>query len=882
MTAGEDGPHAHAAAARHYARAVAENLAGHPARGARQVVLGLTRLGVQRTTEPDELIPAPAEATIALVTRLLATLAKSEVEMTGLDQGLATIARAARWAERSGNRDAQAFLRSQRGLILFRGGRFTEARLELDAAIATMPDTAVEDKWRVLLNRGALLVETGDVRSARGDLARCLQLARRFHISVAEGIALHNLGCLEFIAGDLPRALKLMDAAMHTAATTQEGLGHLDRSRVLLAAGLQREADEALAVATSLLTRERCWQDVAEVELTRAESALLAGDAVSARRLAARARDRFRRHGNDRWRRNAELVLLQADLRHGRPMRRLLPHAERLAAEFDIDGFPLQARTAWLLAAELEQRLGELDRAAALAAEAGMTRSDDPIAVRLHTRYVHARLALATNQVAEARRGLRAGLAELAAYQSQFGGIDVQSASAVHGIRLAELDLAVALRDGAPCAVLAAVERRRAASRRLPAVTPPEDEVTAELLSELRLRVQNLQSRSGAPAAGTEVALERRRVAELQRELRSRSWQTGGTGRSSRPATVAALRDAMTDPQQNLISYLESQGQLHAITVQRRRARLVDLGSAAPVQELAARVRADLDVLASDRVAGGIAAAALASVTRSLAELDHLLLGGLGLPGGRLVIIPTGPLFTLPWSLLPSLRGLPIEVAPSATAWLRAVARRPEPKEPEVVALAGPGLRSAIEEVRAIGTIWPQASVLAGTNAAPGQLRRALATADLVHVAAHGEHQPESPMFSSLHLAGGPAFAYELDQTKRMAPHVILSACDLGQATLRAGEESLGLTSVLLHLGAQCVIAGVCQVNDEVAASVMVRYHRHLAHGLDAAAALAAAALGADTVLPAPFVCFGASWSGRPATAEHDGRQQKLLAGAVV
>jgi CHAT domain-containing protein len=134
----------------------------------------------------------------------------------------------------------------------------------------------------------------------------------------------------------------------------------------------------------------------------------------------------------------------------------------------------------------------------------------------------------------------------------------------------------------------------------------------------------------------------------------------------------------------------------------------------------------------------------------------------------------------------------------------------------------------------------------------------ALASATVVHVAAHGQHQAENPLFSSIRLVDGPLFAYELDHTSQAAEHVVLSACELGQATIRAGDEALGLTSVLLRLGTRSVISGVARVHDDVAAEVMIGYHAALATGVDSAQALAQACTGSST--PAPFVCFGSAW----------------------
>ncbi len=154
--------------------------------------------------------------------------------------------------------------------------------------------------------------------------------------------------------------------------------------------------------------------------------------------------------------------------------------------------------------------------------------------------------------------------------------------------------------------------------------------------------------------------------------------------------------------------------------------------------------------------------------------------------------------------------------------------------------------------------IWPDARLLTGERATTDGLRRALTEADVVHVAAHGTHQQESPLFSSVRVADGPLYAYELDAGDRPAPCVVLSACEAGLSTVRPGDEGLGLTSVLLHLGSRSVLAGVARVRDDVAARVMDQVHVAMARGADSAAALSEAV--AEEAEPAPFVAFGATW----------------------
>ena len=853
-------------------RAVAENLGGHPARGARLVRRGLAKLSAGPESEPGP-DPSAGAARDRMVARLLATLAKSTVETTGLQPGLEVMDRAVRWGRSVPDDQFAAFLASQRGLILFRGGRLRDALGDLDDAVRRIPDEAGADKWRVLLNRGALNVERGDVAAARADLSRSIELARRFGLTQPERISLHNLGCLEFMAGDLPLALRTIDAGIdldrRTGVETQAGIALLDRSRVLLAAGLRTEADETLAQAVAVLSRDRNFSDVGEVELTRGESALLAGDTKAARGQAARARDRFRRHGNDRWRRNAELVLLQADLRAGRPVARLLSPARRLAGEFAAAGFATSARTAWMLAAESAERLGHLDEAHGLARQAGRPRPDDPIGVRLQTRYVLARLDLAAGRRRSARRQLAAGLTDLAAYRAQFGSIELQTASAIHGVRLAELDVSVALAGGQPAQVLAAVERSRAAASRLQPVTPPADEVAAGRLAELRQVSDRLQrARTGQTEAdAAQLSRWQHRAGELQRQLRQHAWLLDGSRRLHQPSSVPAVRTAVAEAAATLVSYVESDGQLHAVVIRDGRMRLGQVGPMRPLLDLVRRVRADLDLLALGRLPEAVAAAARRSLGRELSALDAVLGAPLGRVDqdrqGQVIVVPTEALTPLPWGMLPSLRGRPVVVAPSTTAWLRASQIAPVPSGSPVIALAGPDLSRAEAEIRGIAEHWCGAGgeVCSRPTATGADLSAALAVPGLVHVAAHGTHHQENPLFSAVRLHAGPVFAYEFDPASIAARQVVLSACDLGTASSRVGGEALGLTSVLLHLGVQCVVAGVARVNDETAAAVMTRYHAELARGTDSAQALAAACEADVGGHPAPFVCFGAATS---------------------
>lgn len=799
-------------------------------------------------------------ATAEMAARVWITVAAVQAELRSVDEGLAALAVAETYAEQVADPAVDVLLRCQRGLIELRSGSLGEARRWLDAAAQVIEHGDVNAQSSILLNRGTVALNQGRLDDARGDFQRSAGIAERAGAVMLQFKSLHNLGYVEFLRGDLSRALLLMEEAGRLDLGQEWGVALLDRAQILIEAGLSRAADDVLSRAADIFRRDRLGQDLAEVELERARGALARGEVRSARRFAGAARRRFVRRGSDRWRRAAELVLLQADLADGRSGTRLAAPAERLAAEFDREGLRLHARAARLIRIEALLAAGRSDAAAAALAALPVAGRDDPVTGRLHDHYVRARAEAALGASVAAAARVRRGLGELARYQASFGSIDLRTASAVHGRRLAELDIAVALDGGRPAMVFAAAERARAVSSRLPAVRPPDDAVAADLLAELRQVLEALRAVEQDRAA-SEPLLRKRR--ELERAIVARSWTVSGSGSVDRPASLDVVRAELAQRGRGLVTYVQAGGRLCAIVVGSR-VRVHQLGPAAPVVEQVRRIRADFDVLAHPGLATEMRAAVRTSLDRSLHAVDGALLSPLDV-SGPLVLVSTGTLGQLPWASLPSLRGRSVVVAPSATKWLSSAAVAPSAAV--VAALAGPDLGRGVDEVAAVGSAWPGADVREGSAATAAALVEAMMTADVLHVAAHGVHQPENPLFSSVRMVDGPVFAHELDRNGRAPSHVALSACEVGLATIRPGDEALGLASVLLHLGTRSVIAGVARVGDDVAAETMAAYHAKLARGADSSAALAEALVEADTDVTPPFVNFGAAWAANLETA---------------
>jgi hypothetical protein len=442
----------------------------------------------------------------------------------------------------------------------------------------------------------------------------------------------------------------------------------------------------------------------------------------------------------------------------------------------------------------------------------------------------------------------------LANQQARHHSLDLRTAMAVHGNRLAELDLRIALESGTPRIVFDSVERWRAMSHRRTAVTPPQDPELADLLANLRIVAEEIRRLPGVQIPES----LRRRQRTLERSVREREWHLHGEGRSERYATLSELRPTLAETRTDAISYFVLDERLGAVAVVAGRARVVRLSAWSDVSALLARVRADLDALAGRHLPEPLRQAVSSSLSHDLDQLDRHLLPDVVADAANLLVIPSRTLATVPWSLLPHRVGRPTTVALSGTSWLRG--RGPAVVSPRVAALAGPGLALSGPEVAGVAATWPGGLHVDSEEGSAAELADALVANDLVHIAAHGQHNQDNPLFSSIRMADGPLYAYDVPPEPALAGHIVLSACELGLASPRPGGEVLGLTAALLSIGARCVVSSVSRVDDTTAYETMLRYHRLLAGGLDSPTALAEA-LDGDIDLPAPFVCFGSPWA---------------------
>lgn len=751
---------------------------------------------------------------------------------------------------------------SARGLVLYLARRHAEALDALDRALAAWSSGNERAHCAAFVRRGSIRLALGEVRGAAADYE---EAARRAHLlgrPVLEFMSRHNLGYVRFVQGDLPGALREMDAARTAAGPDiPEGVPHLDRARVLLDAGLLQEARVVIGRAVDELEPLGAGAELADAHLTFATVDMLDGNAVAAGEHAEQARGIAQRAGLTYVALLAELQSVAAASTADPAADRIRDRAVDLAATLGAAGLREEAATAQLLAAEAALHQGDPELA-----RAGLLDYPElphpPVTLRLHRRTVNARIAKATGAVDLALTELAIGLDDLSEFSSALGSPDMQAAAAVHGLVPAQLGVGLAVDSGDPALVLQWLERSRAVSSRLPPVTPPDDPELADLLSQVRL----LTDRRRELRAGgrTDPALTDR-IAELHGRIRGRTWTVSGHGSPDRPIGLAEVQALLGADRRrpSVLAYLTGRDAIWVVAVTADRATFRRLGPWSDDPARHRRRHADLDLLAAARIPLPLRKVARTSVDRELTELDSLLLGSVAdlLDPGPLVIAAVGDVATVPWLLLPGLGGRPVTVHSSVTAALRPRRWSGPDHLRGVVAVAGPEVATAESEVASVVATHPGAIPLGGAGATGRALLDAVPQGGLLHIAAHGHHDAESPLFSHVLLADGPLYGYDIAPNRTLPAQVVLSSCDVGRSSLQPGNEPLGLAAALLRSGVGTVVAGVTRVNDDLAALTMVVYHRELAAGSSPAAALAVAVTQirlAEGELAA-FTCFGSA-----------------------
>ena len=314
------------------------------------------------------------------------------------------------------------------------------------------------------------------------------------------------------------------------------------------------------------------------------------------------------------------------------------------------------------------------------------------------------------------------------------------------------------------------------------------------------------------------------------------------------PLTLADASRIVTDPTTAVVEYAIDERQLFTFLVTSDGgkltldARAVDVGSA----ELASRAERFRDQIASRDL----------EAPRNARDLYRLLLEPFAsrLVGRtRLVIIPDGALWMVPFQALLGPRGYVIEsaavsYAPSMTV-LREIQRLPASRgRPTLLAMGksvfGPSfepLPDADDQVRLIRDAYgaDRSATYLDDAATETQFKIAAPHYHVLHLATHGVFDEASPLYSHLVLSidhgnpeeDGRLEAWEIMRLKLAADLVVLSACDTGRGRVAPGEGVVGMMWALLAAGARAMVVSQFPVESKSATALLVGFHRRLAAG---------------------------------------------------
>ena len=287
-----------------------------------------------------------------------------------------------------------------------------------------------------------------------------------------------------------------------------------------------------------------------------------------------------------------------------------------------------------------------------------------------------------------------------------------------------------------------------------------------------------------------------------------------------------------------------------------------------------------------------------------LAPLGDAVLGwadGLLETTERLLLVPTGALRTIPFTVSPGVGG-PFVTSHTCSVcrrWASSPIWRLEParsSEASLTAFGNPagmcwtspsgevvpmgGLRYAEEESRGRRGARRGGGVAHTGPAATRQaVVDALREADIVHIAAHARFCAEAPLFSAILLAHGEQLStIDLIATDAKCDLIVASACGTGRGVPTTADDVLGLSRGLLACGARAAVVSLWPVDDRRTSELMAPSTA----GSSVGSTLRGRAFGA-TRLPRPRRARAVRQTRRRAEAEGAGRGvwQRALLGAV-
>jgi CHAT domain-containing protein len=219
----------------------------------------------------------------------------------------------------------------------------------------------------------------------------------------------------------------------------------------------------------------------------------------------------------------------------------------------------------------------------------------------------------------------------------------------------------------------------------------------------------------------------------------------------------------------------------------------------------------------------------------------------------RVVVVPQADLQGLPFGAFRdpadgSFLGerLQITYAPSATILLQ-LPRQANLAGGSLLAAGDPELKGSLEEVMALGRLYPnQSRIVANSLIRKADLQQWAGSYGILHLAVHGVFDSYEPLLSYVQVGGeggqkenltaAEMFGLRLEKARL----VTLSACESGRVRPTRANDIQGIEQALLFAGAQSLLVSAWKVDSDATSLWMQTFYREAQTKTPAEAARAA------------------------------------------
>ena len=787
------------------------------------------------------------------------------------------------------------------GLLAWHEGRYRDALQHFDSAIVSArrhnDSTGIA---RAAANIPLIQVELGEYDSARQGLLNAIQLSRLIGHDLLHANSLANLAMLEIRLGYPSLALPILKEArgryaeieyltgeanaLGQLATAYGALGDLQRAMaaadsglaIARAQGLQQEMAATLEVladlhqqggSSRLALRHLREADSLDTLLglaaergsnLRRMSAILIelGEPVPA---AARAQEALQVHQGIDARADAvyDRLQLALALAANGDLRRARAQAEPALDEANRLGNAFAARDANVVIARLSLDDGDPRRALRqLSSRTLMTIVNDWSLADLRARALQ-RLG----RTEEAREEAERAVGALERERASLGAGPLRSAYLAGRTGPFARLVAIQLARGDTVAAFEVAARvpGRSLAERLGGVSAGDGHVgEAAEREQLLLRAAALERELALPGneerrTSLEQALNATQVS-YENHLTRRAVSSNDRLLGLAPVKLGEIQSRLA-PDAALLLFLSGPERLDLFVV--RRGSLLHRSAPIGSQALSARVRFAREMIG--------AASSNAVIPPALAELHDLLLGPIEAAGqlegvSQLLVVPHGSLGALPFAALWNRKAGRFVVEDYVLSYLPTAAALSADRPAGPIPLGGmvvfaplpDSLPGTLREARAITRHMSVAELRIGRASSEARVRTALETGRPVHLASHGAHNPQNPLFSRMVVGGGGGAGdgnlevHEILGLISTSPLVFLSGCETGlggtgQTHFDQEFEEGSLSHAMLIAGVGTVVATLWRVQDAGAAALADRFYHYLRSGQQPEEALASA-----------------------------------------